>query len=286
MELTENGVRRYRVLVVEHDEDAAARLVQTLQEIASNEFIADVVGWLNSATHTVALSPRRYDAAILDLHLPNGQGIDVAVQFMLKAPLVPAVIMAEVRDVQVAEQCVMHGAHGYFVKDRIDADALEIALITAIRRQEQDVFSKLLFLRQTAETIDEMPSSPALVRAHVAELNAAVRELTQYLASDAPAHAPAARAILERRRLGTLLMDINKVLELDGERFEEPTPVEGAHRDRKVSDTALRLVQDVVARRTEPPISGAPTTPTPPVEATANLLDVIERRKKIATPAR
>lgn len=272
------GGTTLRALVVDYDEATGGVLVSMLGKTGT-KIEADLVGWLQSAIQSATI--RRYDVVFLGLHLPNGQGIDAARQFMLRVPLVPVVVVADVFDPEVAEQCTLHGAQGYLVKGSATPELLEIMTLTAISRQERDLIAKQATRCSLLDDNAETPTatSPKLVKAHVAELNAAVREVQTYLASDAPAHAAAVRSIFNRRHLGALTHEIGQYVELDGERFDDETPVEGL-RARKSSETALRVLRRVIDRRSDVPPSTSESNPT---EAEATLMDVIDRRSRFAS---
>lgn len=263
-----------RALVADYDTEAGAALVTMLRQAQSVTIEADLVGWLQTAIQSATI--RKYDVVFLGLHLPNGQGIDAARKFMLDVPLTPIIVVSDVFDPEVAEQCTAHGAQGYLVKGSATPELLEIFALTAIRRAEREIMAKESTRRSLCD-MSEAPTatSPKLVKAHVAELNAAVREVQLYVATDAPAHAPAVRSILERRNFGALAHEVAQHVELDGERWDDETPVEGQRRARKTSDTALRVMRNIIDRRSDIPNSSAPSTPA---EATAAILDVIERR--------
>jgi FixJ family two-component response regulator len=281
--------KELRIMVVEDEAEHAARL-RALLSRAETDFVVDVFGWLETGIQTAAI--RQYHCVLLDLYLPNGRGIDAAAEFMRRVPLVPVIVMAGERDLEVAVQCVRHGAESYWIKTRTDAELLELAILAAIERKHRNLVNTAL-IRTSVETMLEREPEPmddrALVRSHVGEIDATLREVAAYLARNAPAHAEAVRSILDRRGFGGLVFEVAEQLELAGEAWDDQTPPSGRARERKSSDTALRIVREVVKRHSVRPdprseSSSAPAPkfqpPSSPTEASARLLSVIERNRK------
>ena len=114
------------VLLVE-DNPADARLVR--------EMLADVTTAHISLTHVDRLSAAfshlhdmACDAVLLDLSLPDGQGLDVVRRLHAAAPHVPLVIMSGNDNDEVSIAGVGAGAQNYLVKGEVDGSALARAL--------------------------------------------------------------------------------------------------------------------------------------------------------------
>ncbi len=123
------------VLLVE-DNPADARLVQLmLADAHVPRFALVPVDRLTIAVETL-VSGRQIDAILLDLGLPDGQGLANVTRLRGVAPRVPIIIMSGNDDEAVAVAGVRDGAQDYLVKGRIEADGLTRALRYAIERQE------------------------------------------------------------------------------------------------------------------------------------------------------
>ena len=72
---------------------------------------------------------------LLDLFLPDGQGLDSLSQLTTLDPLVPIVILTSLADEQLGLQAVHEGAQDYLVKGSVDGPRLSRSLRHAIERK-------------------------------------------------------------------------------------------------------------------------------------------------------
>ncbi len=130
-------VRPITILLVE-DNPADARLVQLLlADARAPRYTLVHVDRLATAVETLT-SGCPVDAILLDLGLPDGQGLTTVTRLRGVAPRVPIVIMSGNDDEAVAVAGVRDGAQDYLVKGRVEADGLARALRYAIERQEAE----------------------------------------------------------------------------------------------------------------------------------------------------
>ncbi|MCA1597532.1 MAG: hybrid sensor histidine kinase/response regulator, partial [Chloroflexi bacterium] len=130
-------VRPITILLVE-DNPADARLVQLLlADARALHYTLVHVDRLATAVETLT-SGCPVDAILLDLGLPDGQGLTTVTRLRGVAPRVPIVIMSGNDDEAVAVAGVRDGAQDYLVKGRVEADGLARALRYAIERQEAE----------------------------------------------------------------------------------------------------------------------------------------------------
>ena len=121
-------------LLLVEDDDGHARLVE--ETLAGG---ADGVYRLRRA-HDLAgarieLQSHRTDCILLDLFLPDGQGLEALAQLVTLEPLVPIVILTSLADEQLGLQAVHQGAQDYLVKGTIDGPRLSRSLRHAIERK-------------------------------------------------------------------------------------------------------------------------------------------------------
>ncbi|MEL6554949.1 MAG: tetratricopeptide repeat protein [Cyanobacteria bacterium J06621_11] len=64
----------------------------------------------------VMLRKKDYDLVLLDLHLPDGQGIDLIKQLRQQTPKVPVVVITGVQDEEIAAAALREGAQDYVIK--------------------------------------------------------------------------------------------------------------------------------------------------------------------------
>ena len=118
-----------------HVEDNAgdARLVrELLQDTDAGPFDLTDVERLDEALTTIA--SREFDVVLLDLSLPDSQGLETIRQIRETAVRVPIVIMSGHDDEGIAIQALKQGAQDYLEKNRLDGYWLGRAIRYAIER--------------------------------------------------------------------------------------------------------------------------------------------------------
>lgn len=78
------------------------------------------------------------DVVLLDLSLPDAQGIEALALLHGAAPRLPIVVMSGLDDEAAAVQGLREGAQDYLVKGRVECDLLARSLRYAIERQRSD----------------------------------------------------------------------------------------------------------------------------------------------------
>src|SRR6202165_2916354 len=88
------------------------------------------------------LSERTFDIILLDLGLPDTQGLGAVRRAHAAAPRLPLVVITGLDDESLAAQALQEGAQDYLIKGQIDARSLKRALRYAIERKfmEEAVF--------------------------------------------------------------------------------------------------------------------------------------------------
>lgn len=120
------------VLLVE-DEPAAARLVAELLREVEPRYALDTASSLAAAQEM--LTVQRYAAVLLDLGLPDSQGLQTVRAMLQSAAHVPLVVLSSHDDESIALRAIQLGAQDYVVKGRGDGAHLARALRYAIERK-------------------------------------------------------------------------------------------------------------------------------------------------------
>lgn len=123
-----------RVLVVDDDPDYAeiVRFCLVQPEAGGPRFAMDGAGTLGEA---LDLARRRvYDAALVDLGLPDASGLDAPRALMAQDPGLPVLVTTNLGDESLALQAIAEGAQDYIVKAGFEAHHLKRALLYAISR--------------------------------------------------------------------------------------------------------------------------------------------------------
>ncbi len=121
-----------RVLLVE-DNPGDARLMQVLSELAKLP-----VEFVHCETVSAAierLGDDKLDAGLVDLGLPDAQGVEAVRRIHGAAPDLPKVVLTAQNDETLAVESLKEGAQDYLVKGNITANLLWRSLRYAMERQ-------------------------------------------------------------------------------------------------------------------------------------------------------
>jgi diguanylate cyclase (GGDEF)-like protein/PAS domain S-box-containing protein len=119
------------VLLVEDNPGDARLLREMLNEQGSRGTALTVVPSLSEAEKYLAA--HSVDIVLLDLGLPDGQGLDVVRRTHAVAPHVPLVVLTGLDDESLAAQTLQEGAQDYLVKSQIDTYGTTRGLLRALR---------------------------------------------------------------------------------------------------------------------------------------------------------
>jgi len=121
------------VLLVEDDPNDARLIQQALAGSVGRAFQVDRVIDLKGAIDR--LGKATVDVILLDLGLPDAQGLAVFEQIFEAAPHALILVLSGASDEEVARQAVQRGAHDYFAKGHVDAHWLPHALRYVMERK-------------------------------------------------------------------------------------------------------------------------------------------------------
>ncbi|HEY5242342.1 MAG TPA: response regulator [Polyangiaceae bacterium] len=122
-----------RVLLVEDDPADARSCMQRLRE-STEPFEVTHVASMAAALERLARPPS-IDAILLDLALPDRQGLDALAAVRGAAPAVPVVVVTNNEDDGLAPLAIASGAQDYLLKRAVDARALCRAITFARERE-------------------------------------------------------------------------------------------------------------------------------------------------------
>lgn len=257
-------MQTYSVLLVEDNQADADYIQRLLRRQQDARFEVEVVGWLSSAMTAIGVRP--YDAVLLDLSLPDSQGLDTVVRFMDSAPELPIIVMTGYDDMQTGINAVRYGAQDYLIKGDVADRPLERAILYAIERKRADLVGKRL-IQASISRVTDVHAGSDLIRDHLAHIADFVHELRSYVARNAPAHTENIESLLTKHSMDVVLREIRGILHVD----TRPGGRDGAKRHSRVSDMAIQVAKDV-----------GRSTPVPPADARSTLLSVIESTGEIS----
>lgn len=125
-----------KVLLVENDRGDAALLRRSLAAARTAKFELVHVETLSDALKQVAAGA--FDIVLLDLGLPDSEGLDTFVRAHEDARGLPIVVLTGLDDETAAIQAVQAGAQDYLVKGQVEGPSLVRALLYAIERLRRD----------------------------------------------------------------------------------------------------------------------------------------------------
>ena len=140
-----------RVLLIEDNLGDARLLAEVLSDVPGKPFELVHANLVSSALER--LNQEHFEAILLDLSLPDGQGFGVLRRLLDVAPSIPVLVLTGLKDEQMALTALSAGAQDYLVKGSHDGDFIARAIRYAIQRKE------LLERTRTLREIDQAITS-------------------------------------------------------------------------------------------------------------------------------
>ena len=128
--------RRLTLLLVEDDRADALLVEELIADAAADiEFL-----WSRTiADARLTLSARRPDCVLLDLNLPDAEGIDALHRLGGLDPTIPIIVLTGLSDEHFGVSAVASGAQDYLVKGRVDPEMLRRAVLYSIERKRAEL---------------------------------------------------------------------------------------------------------------------------------------------------
>ncbi|HUU63022.1 MAG TPA: response regulator [Dehalococcoidia bacterium] len=124
---------KIEVLLIE-DNPGDARLIQEmLTEAGEAWFRVEYADRLSRGLEH--LKNGGVDVVLLDLSLPDGQGLDAFEKVQAQVPAVPVVVLTGFDDETLAVEAIRHGAQDYLVKGDVDSKVLYRAVRYSVERK-------------------------------------------------------------------------------------------------------------------------------------------------------
>jgi len=147
-----------RILMVE-DNLGDVRLLR--EHLAGNRSVGEVFHVVHVERLAVALQSLEeggFEAVLLDLSLPDSQGIGTLTKMHATRPGMPIVVLTSLDDEVLGLQLLQHGAQDYLVKGEVTASLLRRSLRYAVERKRAEVELRTseVFLQSIVENIPHM----------------------------------------------------------------------------------------------------------------------------------
>jgi diguanylate cyclase (GGDEF)-like protein/PAS domain S-box-containing protein len=176
--------KAFRILLISDDPVDAAAVREGLAHLQDGSFTVEWVRRL--AAGLERLSRRGIAAILLDLRLPDSQGIACFDQVWRATPYIPILVIGSADDQDVARQAVKRGAQDYLQKTHLDSYTLPRALRHVIERKAAE---EALFLEQQRAEVTLNSIGDAVlstdVSGHVTYLNLVAERMTGWSREEA-----------------------------------------------------------------------------------------------------
>ena len=156
-----------RILVIEDDTQDIALIRHYLRR--TPRFTANLKVVKTISEGLERLQENNIDVVLLDLNLPDGQGLEAFREVYAQCRQIPIVILSGLDDEKIALESLHEGAQDYLIKGKFDGNLLVRAIRYAIERQnlrllkeqineelESRVQERTLELQQTLRQLQEM----------------------------------------------------------------------------------------------------------------------------------
>ncbi|WP_310422784.1 response regulator, partial [Chamaesiphon sp. VAR_48_metabat_135_sub] len=133
------------ILLVEDNPGDIRLLQEILREVTTTRCqitpvmtLAAAIEQLSISTENIPLTPPPFDIILLDLSLPDSQGIDSFLKLRDRSPNIPIVVLTGLNDETLALLAMQQGAQDYLIKGQVDRNLLLRSIRYAIERERTD----------------------------------------------------------------------------------------------------------------------------------------------------
>jgi DNA-binding response OmpR family regulator len=162
--------KEIRILLVEDNPTEVLLLQETFSDITGADFKITQVERLQDALSCLEKEPS--DIVLLDLGLPDSQGIDTFIQLHRHSPDIPVLVLTALDDEAVGMKAVQQGAQDYLVKKQVQAPLLGRSIRYAIERHQLQ--SELAATKQREQQEREFHSMERLSESPPASITAQI----------------------------------------------------------------------------------------------------------------
>ncbi len=147
---------RIRILLIEDNPYDSALIEEMLaDEGGDNQFAVKQVGRLGHGLQ--ALEAEQFDMVLLDLGLPDSQGLQTLLKTQKDGSKVPIILLTGLDDERLGLEAVERGAQDYLVKGQFDAPLLTRSIRYSIQRKKaEEIIHKAKELSEAINKINEL----------------------------------------------------------------------------------------------------------------------------------
>ncbi|NMG18817.1 response regulator [Brasilonema bromeliae] len=125
-----------KILLVEDNPGDVVLLEEFLQDVSSVKFHLKQAEQLDEALRF--LEQESFDVILLDLLLPDSQGLETFIKIHHQVPAIPIIVLTGFDDETLAIKAMQEGAQDYLVKGQVNGDLLVRSMRYAIERQRTE----------------------------------------------------------------------------------------------------------------------------------------------------
>ena len=166
-----------KILLIEDNLAEARFLQEVLKTSTLKQFSLLHVKRLHEALDR--LKEEYFDVVLLDLTLPDSQGLESLIPLLDQVPSLPIVVLTNTNDDELAIEAVRQGAQDYLVKRQVNGELLVRSLRYAIERKQV-----LEGLREENETLEIQVQERTAELLKAKELNQLKSEFVSMLSHD------------------------------------------------------------------------------------------------------
>jgi signal transduction histidine kinase/DNA-binding NarL/FixJ family response regulator len=121
-------------LLLLEDNEADACFVMEMLQKADDRQLFQITRVRRLSTALEFLSQTQFEVILLNLSLPDSQGLDTLIRVQEAAPNSPIIVFTDIDDRQISFQALSHGAQDYLIKGKITSAILTRVIRYAIER--------------------------------------------------------------------------------------------------------------------------------------------------------
>lgn len=123
-----------RILLIEDDPDYTLLMNLYVHEACGESLKQEIVNAVSLAQGLDLLARSEFDIVLLDLNLPDSQGLDTLAELRRRAPGVPVVVLTNMALEETGLKAIGAGAQDYLIKSKVDQQQLSRSIGYALER--------------------------------------------------------------------------------------------------------------------------------------------------------
>jgi len=234
----------YQLLLIEDNEEDANLIVKALTKIEDSRFNIECCG--NLAEGLIELKTGRFNLVLLDLFLPDSEGMDTITAVCESVPTIAIVVLTGLDDDSISMQAIQAGAQDYLVKGNFHIQELKRVIVYAIQRKRTELELNAT-VERLQEEVDVRTKAENELRQYKNHLEDLVAERTSELNKAKIQAEAASKAKTEflaniSHELKTPMHGIQSFTKLGIDRYADSTPEKILNYFNKISTSADRLL--------------------------------------------